>query len=220
MLNYKENTMAIDINKGVFHGHKLLLGNKHVTFEDETLPLRFDLYQKAKDNFDWGHNGPASMQLAFSILYEVSDKETALSLAIRFTQEVVKKFDTRSWVLNSSDVLDWIKVTKEDFEIKPHLITQTRDKEKKTEFVVEKKGMTKLTLRKDNIVTRVCKELHVTEKELAAILEVDEEMINEWSNKNEIPNLAKKAIEYYNASIKNQKILDECKDFLHLLQAS
>lgn len=210
--------MAVDMmNKGVFRGHKILLGNKTVIYDGEELPLHFDLYKKANDSFDWGHNGPASMQLAFCILYTLSDKETALSLSIRFTQEVVKKFNARSWVLTSTDVLNWIKLTKEDFEIKPHLI---RYKEKKSKTIVKEKQASILKLRKDNIIKTICKELEITEKELAKILEVPESIVRSWAVNNEIPNLAKKAIEYYTSSVKNQKILDNCKDFLHLLQAS
>ncbi|MDQ7045100.1 MAG: DUF6166 domain-containing protein [Sulfurimonas sp.] len=175
--------MAININNHVFKGHKTLLGSKYVTYGEIELPLRFDLYSKAKSGFDWGHNGPASMQLSFSILYQVSDKETASALTIRFTQEVVKQ------------------------ELTKPALTLSRP-------------MKKTRPRKENIVKTLCKELSITQKQLAHILEVPEGTVSSWAVKNEIPRLGKKAIEFYTLSTKNQKIVDSYKDFIHLLQAS
>ena len=74
--------------------------------------------------------------------------------------------------------------------------------------------------RKANIVKTICKELEITQKQLAEILEVPEGTVSSWAVKNEIPRLGKKAIEFYTISIKNQKIIDSYKDFMHLLQAS
>jgi len=74
--------------------------------------------------------------------------------------------------------------------------------------------------RKANIVKTICKELEITQKQLAEILEVPEGTVSSWAVKNEIPRLGKKAIEFYTISVKNQKIVDSYKDFIHLLQAS
>lgn len=214
--------MAVTMNKHVFKGHKTLLGSKYVTYGEVELPLQFDLYPKAKGGFDWGHNGPASMQLAFAILYQVSDEETATSLSIRFTQEVVKKFNSRDWLLNSFDVIEWITKTKEDIQIKPELpIAKTTKlaEEKVSDMVLVTKPK-KLRPRKANVVKTICKELSITQKQLAEILEVPEGTVSSWAVKNEIPRLGKKAIEFYTVSTKNQKIVDSYKDFIHLLQAS
>ena len=201
-----------NMNKHVFKGHKTLLGSKYVTYGEVELPLRYDLYSKSKNSFDWGHNGPASMQLAFSILYQVSDKDVANTYVLKFTQEVVKKL-SRDWVLNSVEVLEWIVENKaeEPLEIKSEI------KKQPTMTLVTKK---KTRSKKDNVVKNICKELHITQKQLAEILEVPEGTVSSWAVKNEIPRLGKKAIEFYTVSTKNQKIVDSYKDFIHLLQAS
>ena len=214
--------MAINMNKHVFKGYKTLLGNKYVTYGEVELSLRFDLYPKAKNGFDWGHNGPASMQLAFSILYQISDEETATALCVRFTQEVVKKFNSRDWLLNSLDILEWISSTQEDMKIKPAPTSKAINtlEEKKFEAASTLRLAKKLRPRKDNVVKSICKELSITQKQLAQILEVPEGTVSSWAVKNDIPRLGKKAIEFYTISTKNQRIVDSYKDFIHLLQAS
>ena len=208
--------MAITMNKHVFKGHKTLLGSKYVTYGEVELPLRFDIYPKAKSGFDWGHNGPSSMQLAFSILYQVSDKETATQYVIKFTQEVIKKLNARDWILNSIDVLDWLKENKEPVEeVKLEIVPEPIP-----EMVLVTKPKKQSRPRKNNVVKEICKELAITQKQLAEILEVPEGTVSSWAVKNEIPRLGKKAIEFYTASVKNQKIVDSYKDFIHLLQAS
>lgn len=205
--------MAINMNKHVFKGHKTLLGSKYVTYGEIELPSRFDLYPKSNSGFDWGHNGPASMQLAFSILYQLSNKEVATKLTVKFTQEVVKRLNARDWVLNSVDVIEWLE-TNEEKEDKP------KEVQAKPEMVLVTKAKRQSKPRKANIVKTICKELEITQKQLAEILEVPEGTVSSWAVKNEIPRLGKKAIEFYTISIKNQKIIDSYKDFMHLLQAS
>lgn len=199
--------MNINMNKHVFKGHKTLLGNKYVTYGEIELPLRYEDYSKSSTGFDWGHNGPASMQLAFAILYQVSNKEIASLLAIKFTQDVVKKFHSRDWTLNANDVLEWLKNNNE-FENTTAKINN-----------LSHTG-TKRRSKKDNVIKTVCKELSITQKQLAEILEVPEGTVSSWAVKNEIPRLGKKAIEFYTLSTKNQKIVDSYKDFMNLLQAS
>ena len=205
--------MAINLNKHVFKGHKTLLGSKYVTYAEVELPLKADLCSRAT-SFDWGHNGPASMQLSFAILFQVSDEETAAKHTVKFTQEVVKQLASREWILNSTDVIEWINAN----EVKPQekkaeltLVTKTNLKPKKS---------TTPRTKKNNVVKAVCKELEITQKQLAEILEVPEGTVSSWAVKNEIPRLGKKAIEFYTISHKNQKIVDSYKDFIHLLQAS
>jgi len=216
--------MAANMNNHVFKGHKTLLGSKYVTYGEVELPLRYDLYSKANSGFDWGHNGPASMQLAFSILYQVSNQETAMSLTVRFTQEVVKKLNSRDWVLNSFDVIDWITATTKDLEIQPEVMpieaSNITEHSTVSELTLVSKPAKKSRPRKDNVVKAICKDLNITQKQLAEILEVPEGTVSSWAVKNEIPRLGKKAIEFYTVSTKNQKIVDSYKDFIHLLQAS
>ncbi len=202
--------MALTMNKHTFKGHKTLLGSKYVTYGEVELPLRYDIYPKSDKGFDWGHNGPASMQLGFSILYQISDEETALQNVIKFTKDVVKQFDSRDWRLSSYDVIEWLNTHGEKPQEKEPelvLVSPMRKKEKK------KKN-------KNNVVKVICQELHITQKQLAEILEVPEGTVSSWAVKDEIPRLGKKAIEFYRQSTKNQKIVDSYKDFIDLLQAS
>ncbi|MFT5661277.1 MAG: DNA-binding transcriptional regulator YiaG [Sulfurimonas sp.] len=205
--------MAINMNKHVFKGHKTILGSKYVTYGEVELPLRDDLCSRAT-SFDWGHNGPASMQLSFAILIQLSDETIATKHTVRFTQEIVKQFSSRDWVLSANDVLEWIntnEATTKDTKAELTLVTQASKR---------LKSDSKPKIKKSNVVKTICKELEITQKQLAEILEVPEGTVSSWAVKNEIPRLGKKAIEFYTISHKNQKIVDSYKDFIHLLQAS
>lgn len=198
--------MAINMNNHVFKGHKTLLGSRYVTYGEVELPLRYDIFSKSSSGFDWGHNGSAPLQLAFSILYQLSDKEFAEKYALKFTQEVVVKLNSRDWILSAIDVNEWIDAQEERI--------------KKPETTVPIKTVKKVKKKKTNVVKSVCQELGITQKHLAEILEVPEGTVSSWAVKNEIPRLGKKAIEFYRISSRNQKIVDSYKDFMHLLQAS
>jgi len=199
--------MAVSMNNHVFKGHKTLLGSKYVTYGEVELPLRYDIFSKSSDGFDWGHNGPASMQLAFSMLYQLSNKETASKHAVKFTKDVVKKLNSRDWIVSAIDVIEWLGANEEKVEDKEPELTLVSTPRKKSK-------------KKTNVVKSVCSELGITQKHLAQILEVPEGTVSSWAVKNEIPRLGKKAIEFYTVSTKNQKIVDSYKDFIHLLQAS
>jgi len=208
--------MAINMNKHVFKGHKTLLGSKFVTYGEVELPLRDEIFSKAT-SFDWGHNGPASMQLSFAILYQLTKSEDVASAhTVKFTQEVVKHLNSRDWVLNSTDVLDWIDANDES-------VANSKSEEKNIAInrpIRRQNGSTKQKSKKTNVVKSICKELGITQKQLAEILEVPEGTVSSWAVKDEIPRLGKKAIEFYKQSVQNQKIVDSYKDFMHLLQAS
>lgn len=193
----------------MFKGHKALLGNKYVTYGELELPSRYEVYSQSKI-FDWGHVGSGSKQLAFSMLYQLSDKAFAEEFAIEFMNDVVKSFNSRDWLLNASYVLSWISKRKKIEEPKELFnqlpsnlrISKTR---KRT---------------KSNVVKKICKELDITQKNLAVILEVPEGTVSSWAVKNEIPRLGKKAIEFYMQNKHNQQIVDSYKSFVSLLNAS
>ena len=205
--------MATNLNQHVFKGHKTLLGSKYVTYGEVELPLKEDLCARA-NNFDWGHNGPASMQLSFAILCQISGKEIAKTYMVKFTQEVVKQLNSRDWILDASDVVKWIDTNEQKpEELKTELTLVTKQ-------ALKSKNTSTSKTRKSNVVKEICKELEITQKQLAEILEVPEGTVSSWAVKNEIPRLGKKAIEFYTISHKNQKIVDSYKDFIHLLHAS
>ncbi len=198
--------MAITLNNHVFKGHRTLLGSKFVTYGEVELPLRFDIFSSSKNGFDWGNTGKSSVQLAFSILYQLSDEELASQYAEKFTQDMIKNFNSRDWVISVSDVLNWVEFNCD------------RPVMKKLEPLV--KVIKNPKKNKTNVVKEICKELSITQKHLAEILEVPEGTVSSWAVKNEIPRLGKKAIEFYMLNFKNQKIVDSYRSFKELLEAS
>lgn len=203
--------MASRRNNHAFKGHKTLLGAKFVTYGELELPLRDNLYSESKNGFDWGHSGPAARQLAFSMLFQLSDEEFAKENASAYANEVIKHISGRDWVMSASDVLKWIKEN-----------TKVTMEEKKPESrpVIKAQKRTKKQKSKTNIVKEVCNELQITQKHLANILEVPEGTVSSWAVKDEIPRLGRKAIEFYIQSQKNQQIVDSYKSFVKLLNAS
>ncbi len=205
--------MAIAMNNHVFKGHRTLLGNKFVTYGELELPTRFDIYPTSKSGFDWGNSSLGSNQLAFSMLFQLSSKELAEKYAEQFMRDVVRALHTRDWILSASDVLEWIEKHCE--------IPKEKHNEEKPKIKVKAANNTKKAKKnKSNVVKDICKELDITQKQLAEILEVPEGTVSSWAVKNEIPRLGKKAIEFYIQNRKNQKIVDSYRSFIELLQAS
>jgi len=205
--------MAIKRNNHVFKGHKTLLGSKFVTYGELELPLRYDLFPKSKNGFDWGYSGSATIQLAFSMLYQLSDNDFAKENASKFSSDVIKNLNSRDWVMSASDVLDWIKDNSE------HISDDRQDTEE-VKLSITTKKVKKTKKQKTNVVKEVCNELNITQKNLAHILEVPEGTVSSWAVKNEIPRLGKKAIEFYIKNQQNQQIVDSYKSFVKLLNAS
>lgn len=196
--------MAIIINNHVFKGHKALLGHRYVTYAEIELPTRYDKFASSKSGFDWGSKSSGSKQLAFAMLYKLTNEEYAKKYTLKFTDEVVKTLNSRDWSLDAVDVYNWVEKNNEEKLFKPKTTT-----------------IKKITpVKKTNVVKDVCKELGITQKTLAKILEIPEGTVSSWAVKNEIPRLGKKAIEFYILSVKNQKIIDSYKDFAKLLDSA
>jgi len=209
--------MAISMNNHVFKGHKALLGGKFVTYGEIELPTRYEVFPKSNAGFDWGNGGSSSVQLGFSILYQLTNKELAEANAVKFTNDVISHLNSRDWVLSANEVLEWIEVNCEKLQKK-------EEKSPVVQNVVMKKLQPKATRKSrknsTNVVKSVCKELGITQKQLAEILEVPEGTVSSWAVKNEIPRLGKKAIEFYMLNVKNQKIVDSYRSFQELLHVS
>lgn len=193
----------------VFKGHKTLLGSKYVTYAEVELPTRYELFAQSSSGFDWGYHGSATIQLAFSILYQLcNNTEIAKKHASKFSNEVIRGLNSRDWILNSSDVIRWIN---SNLDEEDQRVLQAQNPElPKTNRVIKKA--------KTNIVKTTCKELGITQKNLAEILEVPEGTVSSWAVKNEIPRLGKKAIEFYKLHRKNQQIVESYKQFTSLLE--
>ncbi|MFK5937350.1 MAG: DUF6166 domain-containing protein [Sulfurimonas sp.] len=202
------------MNNHVFKGHKALLGSKFVTYGELELPTRFEMYQKSNSGFDWGTGGSASMQLSFAMLYQVShNKELAQENAVKFTSDIVSKLNARDWIVSANEVSKWIDDNCETI-LEPEQATVVM---KRLQPI---KSAKKSKKPKTNVVKEVCKELNITQKYLAKILEIPEGTVSSWAVKNDIPRLGKKAIEFYILNVRNQKIVDSYRSFKQLLEAS
>ncbi|MDH4943883.1 DUF6166 domain-containing protein [Sulfurimonas sp. C5] len=205
--------MAIVMNNHVFKGHRALLGSKYVTYGELELPTRYDIFPSSNSGFEWGNSSKGATQLAFSILYQIAGEEIAKECTSKFVADVIRKLNSRDWVLSASDVLKWLNDNC-DSSIETNTITKTVPQVTKSETSSTKKRQKQ----KNNVVKDICKELDITQKQLAEILEVPEGTVSSWAVKNEIPRLGKKAIEFYIENQKNQKIVDSYKNFINLLQ--
>ncbi len=70
----------------------------------------------------------------------------------------------------------------------------------------------------DNIVKRVCKELNITQRELAEILKVNDVTVRQWSSKGEITPNTEVVL---NLLLENHQLkmrLDKIKGFVELIQ--
>ena len=208
--------MAVTMNNHVFKGHKTLFGVKYVTYAELELPTHYELYAKSK-SFDWGFLGSAALQLSFAILYQVSqDAKLAEELAQKYSQDVVKYFG-KDWILSAKDVQEWIE---KNASLSQKSTTSKQPANKTDVKVKNSNRTTKRGASKDNIVKRLCKEIGITQKELARVLEVPEGTVSSWAVKNEIPRLGKKAIEFYMENKKKEEIIKSYKNFVDLLQHS
>ena len=209
--------MKANRNNHVFKGHKALLGNKYVTYGELELPSRYELYSKSKSGFDWGTNNSGAQQLAFSMLYQLSNEEFAKENLSKFVQDVVSTFTTRDWIYTASDVLIWIsKNSLNDTQTLKNDNTSISS----ANLTLVKSRANKVKKTKKNIVKDICKEIGITQKNLAEILEVPEGTVSSWAVKNEIPRLGRKAIEFYIQNKRNQEIVDSYKNFVNLLNVS
>jgi len=197
--------MAITLNNHVFKGHRALLGSKYVTYAEVELSVRYELYPTS-NSFDWSNTSKGAKQLAFSMLCQLEDEELASRYATDFMNDIVRTLSSRDWIISASDILEWIENNTDKPKTEPlQPVNTTTKKSKKT---------------KTNVVKEICKELSITQKHLAEILEVPEGTVSSWAVKNEIPRLGKKAIEFYMLNVKNQKIVDSYRSFKQLLEAS
>ena len=220
--------MSFIRNNHVFKGHRTFLGVRYVTYAEVELPLRYEIFSESKTSFDWGNKSSASRQLAFSMLYQLSDEEFARDNYINFTTEVIQTLNPKDWLLKATDVLEWIdknrKVINQTqkpqeqhvLKIEPTIVKKERVVVDEKEPLQKQKPKSK-PKPKSNVVKEICNKLDISQKELAAILEIPEGTVSSWAVKNEIPRLGKKALEFYIENQKNKSIIDSYKSFVKLL---
>lgn len=186
-------------NIGTFKGFINEEGDKCVFFNDEELNPQFELFHHSRMGLDWGYSGSGSLQLSFAILYRIMGEDDAKIFRAQFSKDIVSLFDD-SWELTSKAVRKWIAIAKGE------LLTDESDQH-----------VTPTTNTPLNVVKQACKELNITQKKLAEILEVPEGTVSSWAVRNELPRLAKKAIEFYIEKQKSEQIVTKFKDLIALV---
>ncbi|MEA1916852.1 MAG: DUF6166 domain-containing protein [Campylobacterota bacterium] len=181
-----------------FKGHKSILGKRYVTYKEVELSTHTKEFNHSRDGFDWGYMGSGSLQLAFAILYEVSGEEIAKSYKTEYAKDVVVLLASKEWKIETRDVRSWVE--KKIAIDNPVALKQSKKVKESS-----------------NVIKDICKELGITQKKLANILEIPEGTVSSWAVKNEIPRLGKKAIEFYMLSQKNEKIVNNFKNLLTLV---
>jgi len=210
--------MTIKHSNYVFKGHKALLGGRYVTYGELELPNRFEEYPKSKNGFDWGVKNSSSLQLAYTMLRQVSTENIAREYAEGFLHDVISSLSSRDWILNANEVLKWLSENSDSDAVKEIQASNNYNISSLKNTMIYTKA--KVIEKKTNVIKEVCKELGITQKTLASILEVPEGTVSSWAVKNEIPRLGKKAIEFYIQNAKNQQIVDSYKNFVRLLDVS
>ncbi len=186
-------------NIGTFKGFINEIGEKSVTFNNVELDPQLELFNHSRVGLDWGYNGSGSMQLSFAILFRIAGEDDARSFRMQFSKDVIALFD-ETWELSSKAVKKWLAAAKGE------LLTDEGDSY----------GTTPANSPL-NVVKHVCKELDITQKRLAEILEVPEGTVSSWAVRNELPRLAKKAIEFYIDKQNNDKIVKQFRDLIALV---
>jgi DNA-binding transcriptional regulator YiaG len=186
-------------NIGTFRGHIDENGDKIVTFNNELLDPQLELFNHSRVGLDWGYMGSGSIQLSFAILYRVAGEEDAKTFRTQFSKEIVINFDDE-WEITSKAIKKWLSVAKGELVVNEDDIYNTTPVNSAL-----------------NVVKQACKELDITQKRLAEILEVPEGTVSSWAVRNELPRLAKKAIEFYIEKQNSEKIVKQFRDLIALV---
>lgn len=187
-------------NIGTFRGYVDENGERIVKFNSEDLDPRFDLFNYSRVGIDWGYAGSGSLQLSFAMLVQIVGETDAKTYRTQFSKEVVSNFDTQ-WEMSSKAVKKWVAQAKEEFNQDEHdMYTPSLPANNQI-----------------NVVKKACNELNITQKRLAEILEVPEGTVSSWAVRNELPRLAKKAIEFYIQKQRNDKIVSQFRDLIALV---
>ena len=186
-------------NIGTFKGYVNDQGEKCVLFNNEDLDPQFELFNHSRVGLDWGYVGSGSLQLSFAILYRIVGEDDAKSFRTQFSKDVISLFG-ESWELTSKAVKKWVAETKGE------LIAEEMD------------HYTTIPVNSPiNVVKQACRELNITQKKLAEILEVPEGTVSSWAVRDELPRLAKKAIEFYIEKQKSEQIVKQFRDLIALV---
>jgi len=105
-----------DIKSRLYKGYRIQERSDGVVdvYDDEgnfsQLPLHYDLCQHSISGFNWGYGGSGPTQLAFSLLYDVTENQkVAHSNAQNFKWDVLARIPTDDdWQMTFEEINDWL----------------------------------------------------------------------------------------------------------------
>jgi len=226
--------MVENLKGKYFVASRGLYGTNSVSYrniEMEVTKYNHD-YANPITNFEWGDTEKSSNLLAFAILNTIASPTVARIYANKYTESVIKNFKEDEWRMEAIEVAHWINANteytieldnEEALEKEKRKIKREEEFKKQVQEKLAKRSIESQSTQKaektltNNVVDNLCKELHIRNEALAKILDVPIDTINNWRLENEMPKLARKAIEFYKAGIafkeKNSKLKIEANKF-------
>jgi len=173
-LSIEEVLEWIKINKDqkIFKGRRHLLNNgTTITIDGVDLQIPSDypgVGTMHTNDLNYGYNGQGPRELAIAILSHVlDDYDRVEALYKDFGREITQTLPDK-WELSEDEVLDWVN---------------------------DREGVIQLFSAEDNIVKTTCKELGITQKELAEQIGAAEQTVRGWSSGKDLPQWAVKSFE-------------------------
>ena len=102
--------------------HKVVVKNLN-DGGDRNMPKYLGVVDHSPTGFSWGYSGSGPAQLAFALIYHVTDEdlERTNNLYQVFKRDVVSELDD-TWTLTQADIVKWIK----DYEKKENFLGKSR----------------------------------------------------------------------------------------------
>ena len=126
----------------------------------------------------WGYKGECSIRHAWVILGKAIGFENLQgSVVIDYRDEVIANLlEDKNWIIAEDEVLHWLS----EHGYRDYLegaVKQTKELKDQAKYLLNK-------IEEQNIVKATCKELGITQKELAEKLEVSPAYVSDWAKGN------------------------------------
>ena len=218
---------------------------KYKNIEIEITKYNHD-YANPVTSFDWGNTQKGTTLLASAMLNTIASPTVARVFANKYVQHVLQHLKDDDWKMEAIEVARWVnentdykidldeesekrakeeeqKRKQEEIEKEKRRIKREEEFQKQIAEKLKKRSKKEVKKKEaaeiatNNVVDTLCTELGIRRETLAKILDVPMETINNWRLENEMPKLARKAIEFYKAGVafkeKNAKLKIESKQF-------
>ncbi|WP_457746738.1 DUF6166 domain-containing protein [Sulfurimonas sp.] len=230
--------MSVDLKNKYFVGTRGFYGSNSVKYQNQEIEVPSHEYDfsEVKNSFDWGNTDQGATLLASAILKKLSSPTVARVYANKFTQSVISNLQDDTWELEAIEVAKWINANT-DYKIEIIEIDEDAEARKREEEAKEKRRIArekefqaeiqrklqernkkeeskKAEVKKQaspashNIVDKICKELNLSIKGLAKVLNMPNQTISDWRLENEMPKMALKAIEFYRNAYETKQELE------------